>query len=200
SINRLQREPWIGTHLATERMHGRERRLAFATGATDNVADIESALTELHTQSTAPHIRAKADAMSVDLPEAECIGASTNSICIRVCAIVRGEIPWHDTIGDPRTPLEISVCALPCVAHDETRAGHVAAPAEIQSFYRDRRRRKRHVKRPGAYRCRDEHAAVARPFLARVAIERLIACGRLDDHPIRHAKQIEEAAARLRFG
>src|SRR6185437_9891641 len=140
SINWLRRETRGWTHLATECVKSGKRRLTLLTTATRNVADVESAFAELHTGGTTPNIRAQTDAVFVDLPEAERVGARMNSVCIRALSVVRREIPRHDAIGDPSTPLEISVCSLPRVAQNEMCGGHLTAPAKIQSLHGNRRR------------------------------------------------------------
>jgi hypothetical protein len=129
SIYGLARKPRVGAHLAAKRVNGGERRLTLVARATDDVAHVEDALSELDADATAPHVGPEADALRIDLPEAErsCPGADAVRMSDR--AVVRGEIPRHDAVGRPAAPLEISVRAFPRVAENEACVGHAATPA-----------------------------------------------------------------------
>ena len=196
SVDRLRRQPRIRAHLPAERVNRGERRFARTTARDTDVAHVERALAELHAGAATPHVGPEADALRVDMPEAECARAGANAVRVRERAVMRREVPRHDAIGHPRPPLEIAVPALPCVAEDQTHVGHAAAPAKVDPLDRGRGSRQRDVKRAGVHSRRDEETLAVRPALARVVPKRLLAVRRLRDHEVRRAQQVEKAALR----
>src|SRR5437660_12006399 len=106
------------------------------TGAANDIADIELAIGQLHADAAAAHIGPETDASRIGLPMTKRASASADAVRVRERAVVRGEVPGHDAIGNPGSPLEISVGALPGVTEDEAVVHHVAAPAEVDALDR----------------------------------------------------------------
>src|SRR2546426_4841493 len=132
TIDGLWRKPRVRAHLATERVNGGERGFARTAGAAGDFANVEDALAELHADTSASHVRPQADALHVDLPEAERSRSRTHAIRMGERSIVRREVPGHDAIRYPATPLEVSVAPLPCVAKDEAGVVHSGSPTQVQ--------------------------------------------------------------------
>src|SRR2546426_4206781 len=128
TIDGLWRKPRVRAHLATERVNGGERGFPRTAGAAGDFANVEDALAELHADASASHVRPQADALRVDLPEAERSRSRADAIRMGerfpVRRIVRREVPGHDAIRYPATPLEVSVAPLPCVAENEVGLVH----------------------------------------------------------------------------
>src|SRR3989441_5855203 len=111
-------------------------------GAAGDFANVEDALPELHADASAAHVRPQTDALHVDLPEAERSRSRTHAIRMGERSIVRREVPGHDAIGYPPTPLEVSVAPLPCVAQDEATVVHSGSPTQVQPLDGNGRRGK----------------------------------------------------------
>src|SRR5439155_25105074 len=114
TIDGVRRKPRVRTHLATEGVNGGERGFPRTAGAAGDFANVEDALAELHADASAAHVRPQADALLVDLPEAERSRSCTHAIRMGERSILRREVPGHHAIRYPATPLEVSVAPLPC--------------------------------------------------------------------------------------
>src|SRR5262249_6057992 len=176
-----------------------ERSFSLASRPARDIANSKHAFAELDAHATAAHVRPEAHAEWIDLPEAERAGAGANAISVGDPPVKRREVPGHDSVGDPRSPLEIAVAALPGVAENETSVTQVAAPTEVYSFHGGARRRQLDVKRiaPGD---RVHDGPVTRPAIAVLPRETNVAGRGLNDHRVGSLTNVDESAWRCGHG
>src|SRR5207245_2056776 len=111
-----------------------------------------------------------------------------NAIRMGERSIVRREVPGHDAIRYPATPLEVSVAPLPCVAKDEAGVVHSGSPTEVQPRDGNGARGQLDTERAREISARHDDLAV-RPSPAR-AVEIEIARRRLHHHTVGPSVQV----------
>src|SRR5258708_332731 len=107
-------------------MQRREGGFSVPPGTADDVADVKHPIAEL-------------DA-GVEVPETERAATRADAIGVRRAAVERGQIPGHGAVWHDPAPFEIAVAALPRIAEHELDGVRRAAPADVQTRDRDRRR------------------------------------------------------------
>src|SRR5207245_1094136 len=75
----------------------------------DDLTDGKHAWAELHPHAAAAHVGPEADALRIDVPEAERARSRAYSVQMRALAVPRRDIPGHDAIGHEAAPLEVAV-------------------------------------------------------------------------------------------
>ena len=117
-----------GAQQAHQAAGGGEGGLACVGGELADGAQFKRAA-HLHAHAAAAGVQGEGDALRVDLPPAQRVGAGAHARAAGLSAVVVQEEPRQHALGHEIAPFQVAVAALPVVAQHAAR-GDGAAPAQ----------------------------------------------------------------------